>query len=288
MGEVRVGVVDARQEADLAALEEPLDAAADAPAERRVEPEARARERHALHLQVGAQVGVAAVGVQRHERVEQVDPAGRKTDTSTGAFGAAAASAAAGLEHALDRHRLGDVERQPAAHAEAQHLAAGERPQLLGAVEVVAGAVGLHQCTWASGPEISRWRSTRWHMSPRSSKSSSASTRLAMRTSSRSVRRGPGVADRAAGARHRLVGDSELGVEPSFTPHARGVEQVVREVEAHSHGVRRQPAGPHSQPATEGGGTGTGPSPRAARSRSLRSMPCPACAARRPRTPRAT
>jgi hypothetical protein len=149
VGEVRVGVVDARQEADLAAVVEALDAAADALGQRRVDAEAGpAQLRGVADLQLWSQVGVAAVVVQRHERVEQVKPARHEHRDEHGRVGRRRGVGGRRLEHALDRHRVGEVERHPAADAPAQHLATRERAHpLAGAMEVVAGAMGVHQWT---------------------------------------------------------------------------------------------------------------------------------------------
>ena len=137
VGEVGVGVVDPGQEADLAALEEPPHAAADAAAERRVEAEAgAARERRALHLQLLVQVRVAAVVVKRHERVEQVHAAGQEHGHEHGRVRRGRGVRGGGLEHARDRQRLGGVEGEPGAEPAGQHLAARER----GAAEAGRGA----------------------------------------------------------------------------------------------------------------------------------------------------
>ena len=74
------GVVDAGQEADLAGVEEPLDAAADALRERRVDAErAVAQQRRLVDADVAAQVGVARRScVERDQRVEQVAAAGQE------------------------------------------------------------------------------------------------------------------------------------------------------------------------------------------------------------------
>jgi hypothetical protein len=78
VGEIRVGVVDPGQEADLAALEQTLDATADPLREPRVDAEGSPCERQPGDLQLRVQVGVAAVVVQGHERVEQVHAAGKE------------------------------------------------------------------------------------------------------------------------------------------------------------------------------------------------------------------
>ncbi len=154
MREVGIGVVDARQEADLAALEEPLDAAADATRERRVEAEpGAARQRRALDLELLVQVRVAPVVVERHQRVEQVHAPRQEHRDEHGSVRGGRGVRGGGLEHAGDRQRLRRVEREPGAEAAGQHLAAGERGVAeqvaahgLGrAVEVVAGVVAWHQ-----------------------------------------------------------------------------------------------------------------------------------------------
>ena len=64
-------------------------------------------ERLALDLQLGAQVGVAAVVVQRHERVEQVHAAGQEDRHQHRRVGRGRGVGRRGLEHALERHGLG-------------------------------------------------------------------------------------------------------------------------------------------------------------------------------------
>ena len=154
-GEVRqvgIGVVDPGEEADLAAFVEALDAAAHPAGQRGVKPERRAGKGHPLHSQLRVQVGVAAVVVQGHERVEQVDSAGQEDRYEHRGVGRGRGLGRRRVEHLRERHGAARVERQARAEAGGKHLPAGERrpPEvlaadvLLGVVEVVAGVVAAH------------------------------------------------------------------------------------------------------------------------------------------------
>lgn len=163
VGEVGVRVVDPGQEADPPALEHPRDAAARAGGERRVHAEPAAEREVAGGPHSLAQVGVAPVLVHPRERVEQVAPAGQEHGDEHGRVGARRRLGARGLEHLPERELRGAVDREAARQAALEHRAPGE----LGAVEVVAGAVGAHQHTCPSGPAMKSWRSARWVWSAR-------------------------------------------------------------------------------------------------------------------------
>ena len=118
-----------------------------------MDAEAGARERDALHLQLGVEVGVATVVVQRDERVEQIHAAGEEDRHQDGSVGRRRGVGGRRLEHARERHRLGSVERQASAETGPEHLPAREARSaeevaahgLRAAVEVVAGAMANHQ-----------------------------------------------------------------------------------------------------------------------------------------------
>jgi hypothetical protein len=145
VAEVGVGVVDAGDEAQPAAIEQPLQPAVEALGEGRVHAEAGSAERDRVgDLEHRAQIGIAAVGGGRHERVEQVQAAGDEDVDQHRRVGRGRRARLAGLERARQRHRLRRVQGDRRAQAGLQQAPAADRARErraalgIGAGEVVA------------------------------------------------------------------------------------------------------------------------------------------------------
>jgi hypothetical protein len=139
--EVRVRVVDARQEADLPGVEQAADAAVGALRERGVQAEPRlARQRgRRLAAERAAQVGQPARLVERGQRREQVAAARQEDGDEHGGVGRRDGLGVGGLEHARGRQRRRGVQRQAAD----DDLAPGQVEGAVRAAEVVAALEGI-------------------------------------------------------------------------------------------------------------------------------------------------
>jgi hypothetical protein len=143
--QVGVRVVDAGQEADLAAVVEALDAVVGALGQRGVQREAVAEQRRLGGRDAAAEVVERAVLVERQQRVEEVEAAGQEDGDEDRRVGRSGRFRLRGVEEVLRREQRRRVDRDARADAPLEHLTAREHVAargLAGAVEVLAGGVG--------------------------------------------------------------------------------------------------------------------------------------------------